>query len=174
MFLVSSVIEKCNKMGGKTYLAYLNTEKAYDRVNRNLLCRLLSRNGHIDRIVSIISSMYEDTWAVYRLGDIKTEWVGSRRVVNQGCVLPPLLFGIYTEKLGVRLRNSGYGIRVGEERLGCLLYADDTVVMSEDCEELQEMLNTVAQYGRDIVLKFNSEKIQVLVVNGETGDEGRT
>lgn len=38
MFVVSSVIEKCNRIGGKTFLAFLDIENAYDRVNRSLLC----------------------------------------------------------------------------------------------------------------------------------------
>ena len=107
----------------------------------------MSKIGLSDRIVSIIKSMNEDTRAVYRLGDIETDWVGSQRGVRQGCVLSPLLFGLYTEELAVRLRKSGYGIRIGEDRLSCLLYADDIVIMSEDSGELQEMLNIVTQYG---------------------------
>lgn len=83
-----------------------------------------SRTGLSDRIVSIINSMHEDTWTVYRHGDTETEWVGSRRRVWQCCV---------------RLRNSGYGIWVGEERLSHLLYEDDITVMSEDSGKLQEM-----------------------------------
>ena len=174
MFVVSSVLEKGNKMGGKTYLAFLDIEKAYDRVNRSLLCRLLSKIGLSDRIVSIIRSMYDDTRAVYRLGDIETDWVGSRRGVRQGCVLSPLLFGLYTEELAVRLRKSGYEIRIGEDKLSSLLYADDIVIMSEDSGELQEMLNIVAQYGREFGMKYNNEKSQVLVLNGEAADVGRT
>ena len=44
MFVVSAVIDKMKKTGGKTYyLAFLDTEKAYDRVNRGLLCKLLAK-----------------------------------------------------------------------------------------------------------------------------------
>ncbi|KAF2359141.1 Reverse transcriptase domain [Trinorchestia longiramus] len=54
--------------------------------------------------------------------------VRSVRVVKQGCTLSPLLFGLCTEELGVLLRKSGFGLKVGEEKLSCLLYADDIFV----------------------------------------------
>ena len=50
------------------YLAFLDTEKAYDTVNRNLLYSLLNRTGLSDGIVSITHNMYEDTRTIYRLG----------------------------------------------------------------------------------------------------------
>ena len=42
------------------------------------------------------------------------------------------------------------GIRDGDDRLCCLLYADDIVIMREYGEELQRMLNVVSGYGRDL------------------------
>jgi len=56
------------------------------------------------------------------------------------------LFGVYTEELAVRMRKTGLGIRVGNERLSMVMYADDIVVVSEGSEELQEMLGVVTQW----------------------------
>ncbi|KAG0722455.1 EEF1A lysine methyltransferase 2 [Chionoecetes opilio] len=43
----------------------------------------------------------------------------------------------------------------------------DVVVLSENHNELQEMLNAVTEYGRDFNVSFSKEKSQVLVVNGK-------
>ena len=43
------------------------------------------------------------------------------------------------------MRKTGWGIRVGNEVLNILLYADDVVVMSEDHEELQKILDVVSK-----------------------------
>ena len=51
--------------------------------------------------------------------------------------------------------------------MGCLLYADDIVIMSECGEELQIMFDVVSGYGRNFNVKSSSEKSQVLVINGE-------
>ena len=57
--------------------------------------------------------------------------------------------------------------------LGCLLYADHIVIMSECGEESQRMLDAVSGHGRDLNVKFNSDKSQVLVINGGEDDAER-
>ena len=118
-----------------------------------------------DRIVSIKESMYTDTRAKYRMGDIETDWVELVRGVRQGCTLSPLLFNLYTEELTHRVKRVGKGIPVGDEKLSILLYADDVVIMAESSEDLQECLNAVHTYARDFKVRFSSEKSQVLVIN---------
>ena len=170
MFVVIEMIERMKKDGKKGYMAFLDIEKAYDRVNRNILCDVLSKIGMSEKLVNIIRSMYDNTRAVYKIGELETGWVRSKRGVRQGCILSPILFGLYTEELAVRIKRTGLGIRVGNERLSCLLYADDIVIMSESKDELQSMLDAVSGYGRDFQVRFSGEKSQVIVVNGEERD----
>ena len=102
--------------------------------------------------------MYVNTRAKYNLGTIETGWVRSKRGVRQGCILSPTLFSLYTEELAARLRRKNVGVRVGENKICVLLYADDVVVMSESAEELQELLDVVSEYGNDFGVNFSSEK----------------
>ncbi|KAG0725205.1 hypothetical protein GWK47_039070 [Chionoecetes opilio] len=53
------------------------------------------------------------------------------------------------------------------------MYADDVVILSENHNELQEMLNAVTEYGRDFNVRLSKEKSQVLVVNGDDSDADR-
>ena len=130
--------------------------------------------GLSEKIVNIIRSMYEDTKAKYRLGNIETEWVKSERGVRQGCILSPTLFSLYTEELAVRMRRMNAGVKVGTDRLCLLLYADDVVVMSECADELQSLLDVVGQYGRDFGVRFSSEKSKVIIVNRSQDEENIT
>ena len=114
--------------------------------------------------------MYESTKAKYNLGDIETDWVHSNRGVRQGCILSPVLFALYTEELAVRVRESNLGIRVGNERLSILMYADDIIIMSESSEELQQMLNIVNEYSLDFGVKFGMDKSLIMVLNGDEDD----
>ncbi|KAF2363654.1 Reverse transcriptase domain [Trinorchestia longiramus] len=166
LFVVSEVIERKRKENKKVHLAFLDIEKAYDRVDRRRLLDVLGKIGFSEKIVK---SLYENTCAVYRLGNLVTGQV-SVRGVRQGCTLSFLLFDLYTEELAVRLKMSGFGLKIGEEKLSCLLYADDIVVISESEQELQMMLEIVDGYSRDFKVKFGGDKSKVMVINGDETD----
>ncbi|KAF2360092.1 Reverse transcriptase domain [Trinorchestia longiramus] len=68
---------------------------------------------------------------------------------------------------------SGFGLKVGEEKLNCFLYADDIVVVSELKQELQRMLEIVNGYSRDFKVKFGGDKSKVMVINGDETDRAR-
>jgi len=63
------------------------------------------------------------------LGDIYAVNCG----VRQDGVLSPILFFIYVDDLIDELRNSGCGIYIGRLFVGCILYADDILLLSSSC-----------------------------------------
>ena len=140
------MIEKKRKDGGKLYLGFLDIEKPYDRVNREMLGKILGKIGLSANITNIVHSMYVDTRAKYRLGD-RNGLGEEQRGVRQG--LSPTLFSLYTEELAARMRRLNAGVRVGNDRIGVLLYADDVVVMSESVGELESLLDVVDGNGKD-------------------------
>jgi len=81
--------------------------------------------------------------------------------VRQGGVLPAILLSIYVDDLIDELRNSGgYGIYIGRLFLGCILYADDILLLSSTCYGLQSMLNCVLNLETNSIV-FNLAKTQV-------------
>ena len=104
---------------------------------------MFSSIGFPQKIVNLISSMYGNMKSKYIFGDIVTGWVNLERGVRQGYISSPLLFSIYTEELPARIRNSELGVKVNDDRLGSLLYADDVVLIGENKKMLQDMLNIV-------------------------------
>ena len=165
LYIIRELIDKNQKEKGTLYLAFLDIEKAYDKVNRHTLIQVLTSLGFHSKLCNIIKSMYTNTRARYIFGDIETNWVKLEKGVRQGCVLSPLLFSLYTEELAARIRNTGYGVRIGDSRLGVLIYADDVVLIADEEATLQGMLNVVASFGNEFSLSFNSKKCGVLIVN---------
>ena len=171
IFMVRELIERCKRENKSGYFAFLDIEKAYDRVNRELLCKVLSKCGLSEKFVRIIRSMYENTRARYMLGDIESDWVESKRGVRQGCILSPLLFALYTEELALRVKERGLGVTVGREKLCMLMYADDIIIMCETGNDLQELLDIVNGYGVDFCVKFSKDKSQIMVINDDRNEE---
>ena len=84
------------------------------------------------------------------LGDLFAVLCG----VRQGGVLSPALFALYVDDLVSQLRDSGYGVHVGSLFVGCVLYADDIVLLSESCDGLQKLVNICDTYGDVWDIKF--------------------
>ena len=78
--------------------------------------------------------------------------------VRQGGVLSPYLFAFYINDIINELKKSGYGIYIGAVFVGCILYADDIVLLYASCTGLQHMVNVCAQYGRMWDISFNPAK----------------
>ena len=78
--------------------------------------------------------------------------------VRQGGVLSPYLFSPYTDDVIRTLRKSGYGIYVGNIFTGCILYADDIILLSCSYCGLQKMVNICSEYGVHWDIKFNPTK----------------
>ena len=73
----------------------------------------------------------------------------------------------YIADLIKELRQSGHGIHVGTVFVGCILYADDIVLLSGNCYGLQKMVDIIcSHYGDRFGIRFNSSKSQQLSLAG--------
>ena len=67
-----------------------------------------------------------------------------RRGVRQECILSPMLFNLYMERVfRIFLENIDIGIKVNGTRINSLRYADDTALMANITEELQRLLDAI-------------------------------
>ena len=61
LFILHSLVDiYCNKNGKKLYTAFIDFEKAYDKVSRNLMLKKLHRFGIRGKIFNVIESMYRN------------------------------------------------------------------------------------------------------------------
>ena len=119
------------------YMAFVDLEKAFDRVPRDVIWWAMRKLGIDKWLVCLVQSMYKDVRSRVRVGDGYSEEFGVGVGVHQGSVLSPLLFIIVLEALS------------REFRTGCpweLLYADNLMISAESMEEL---LVKVQTWNRD-------------------------
>jgi len=86
-------------------------------------------------------------------------------VYDRGC-LSPVLFSLYIYGLIAHLKSFGYGIHVGSLFVGCVLYADDIVLVSASCQGLQQLINVCVKYGERWDIRFNPLKSHAVTVGG--------
>ena len=76
--------------------------------------------------------------------------------VRQGGILSPILFNIYVDVLISELKNSGIGCHISNVFVGCIMYADDLLILSPSVVGLQYMLDICSGYGRTHDIIFNA------------------
>jgi len=83
-----------------------------------------------------------------------------RAGVRQGGILSPVLFAVYVDVLVHRLKSANIGCKMFDIYYGCLLYADDIVLLAHTCtlNGMQQMLDICTEYGVDCDVKFNDSK----------------
>ena len=85
--------------------------------------------------------------------------------VRQGGILSPILSNLYVDELTDLLRNSGNGCFVNTTFVGCIMYADDLLLLSPSLRRMQSMLglNICTRFGMSRNIVFNVQKLYDLV-----------
>ena len=79
-------------------------------------------------------------------------------------MLSPCLSNLYTEHI-FGVMNTKKGIHIGGTTINNLRYADDTVLLAETEEDLQEILNEVNRIGKSFDMKMNGKKTKTMLVS---------
>ena len=93
-----------------------------------------------------------DQEAIVRTGHGTTDWFQIGKGVQQGCILSPCLFNLYTEynTQNARLDEAQAGIRIAGRNINNLGYADDTTLMAESEEGLKSFLMKVKKESEKV------------------------
>ena len=154
IFIVRQLQEKHLAANKLLYMAFVDLEKAFDRVPRDVIWWAMRKLGIDEWLVRLVQSMYKDLRSRVRVGSGYSEEFGVKVGVHQGSVLSPLLFIIVLEALS------------REFRTGCpweLLYADDLMISAESMEELLVKLKTWKAEMESKGLRVNMGKTKIMV-----------
>ena len=96
--------------------------------------------GIPDHLTCLLRNLYAGQEAMVRTEHGTTDWFQIRKGVCQGCILSPCLFNFYEEYIvrNTRLEEAQAGIKIARRNISHLRHADDTTLMAENEEELDE------------------------------------
>ena len=109
------------------------------------LWKALREMGIPDHFTCLVRNLYVGQEATVRTLYGTTDWFKIKKGVRQGCLLSPCLFNLYPEHIirNARLDELQAGIKIDGRNINNLRYADDTILMVESKEELQNLLMRV-------------------------------
>ena len=94
----------------------------------------------------------------------ESSWFEVFNGVKQGCILSPTLFSVVMLDLIDMLNEKQYGILYGNERVPCLLYADDITLIAENEQQFICMLQVAHSFVVKWNMSFNVDKSKVMVI----------
>ena len=105
------------------------------------------KTGIPDHLTCLLRNLYAGQEATVRTGHGTTDWFQIGKGVYQGYILSPCLFNLYAEYI---IKNAGLeetqaGIKIAGRNINKLRYADDTILMAENEEELKSLLMKVKE-----------------------------
>ena len=121
---------KCHRK--EIFAAYIDFSKAFDRVNRGYLWKILSHSGLNGKMMSAVKSLYNSVVCCVRINGMKSDYFDLTCGVKQGCILSPLLFNLFVNGCITNLKAQQKGVKLNHgEQVSVLAYADDIVILSE-------------------------------------------
>ena len=101
---------------------------------------------------------YNNSYVVIRNNSELTEKIPKTTGVKQGGPLSPRLFSLYINEATELLTAQTYGCNIKGTQTNILLYADDTVLLYEKVEELQQAIDILVKYCREHDIEINVKK----------------
>ena len=153
IFVVRQLQEKYLAANKRLYMAFVDLEKAFDRVPWKVIWWALRKLGVEEWIVRLVQGMYANARSRVRVGEGYSEVFGVKVGVHPGSVLSPLLFIIVLEALS---REFCSGVPWED------LCADDLVIIAESLEECVRLL-TWKEAMEKKGLRVNAGKIKIMI-----------
>ena len=117
------------------FIFKLDYEKAYDRVDRTFLLKMLASRGFSVKFISLVQSLLDNGSFGVRINDVNSDFFIDGRGVRQGDPISALLFNLTTDiftKMLIRAANNNLivGLLHGFNITGIISmqYADDTLL----------------------------------------------
>ena len=134
-------------------MAFVDLEKAFDRVPRKVIWWALRKLGVEEWIVRLVQGMYANAQSRVHVGEGYSEEFEVKVGVHQGSVLSPLLFIIVLEALSWEFRS---GVPWED------LYADDLVIIAYSLEEcVRRLFWKEAMEKKE--LRVNAGKTKIMI-----------
>ena len=165
--LIRDTLDFIDRTGETGILVSLDQEKAFDRVNRSFLLRLLEHLGFGPSFINCIYTLYNGANMRVIVNGFLSDEIPIRRGVRQGDSLSPMLYILCVEVLACKIRAcrdiegfllpgaGGTHFKVGQ-------YADDTTSLVKNVASLHNLFREVRLYELGTGAKLNVSKTEAM------------
>src|SRR5688572_5731917 len=133
-------------------------------MDKSLMWKTLKEMGIPTHLIMLLKSLYENQEAVVRTEHGDTGKFRIGKGVRQGCILSPVLFNLYAERIirMAELETADEGVKIAGQILNNLRYADDTTLLAGRKEDLAELIKRLRRESEKAGLYFNIKKTKIM------------
>ena len=164
IFCYNILAQKHLEVDRDLYTCFIDYSKAFDKVHHDQLIACLEKIGVDGRDIRIIANLYWHQKAAIRIQNQLSPFTSIQRGVRQGCVLSPYLFNIYTEFIFRECEHLP-GINIHGTNINNLRYADDTALITDNQDNLQNLVTKVKEESGKAGLHMNVKKTKTMLIS---------
>jgi len=151
MFCLRMLQEKMREYQTDLHMVFVNLEKAYDIVPRDLIWYCLRKKSVPEHYVKIIRDMYKNCTTSVTTSEGATEEIDIEVGLHQGSALSSFLFIVILDVISEK---------IDEKTPWAMLFADDLVICDREGERVEERLEAWHGHLEDAGLKVSRKKIE--------------
>ena len=164
LFTLARILEGAWEYAHPVYMCFVDLEKAYDRVPREILWGVLWEYGVRGALLRAIQSLYAQSKSCVQVHGNKSDLFPVGVSLRQGCTLSPILLVIFMDRISRRSRGEE-GLQFGVLRISSLLFADDVVLLASSVCDLQHSLDRFAAECEAAGMKISTSKSEAVVLS---------
>ena len=158
------LIDYAKEKKKKLFICFIDFSKAYDRISRPKLFRLLANLGCGHIMLRALQLMYRNTKNI-----LKTAIINSKIGIKQGGSSSGLLFVLYMDVLAKMVRE----VCQQDDYLGSihsLMLMDDTALLATSRDTLLKRYDALVRFCEEYDMVINEDKTKLMVINGNRVD----
>lgn len=168
LLLTRDLIEYTKKKNIKGYILTVDQEKAFDKVDRNVVFKIMKRMNFGDKIIQWLKVIYKNPKSALYVNGHIAEIFETTRGIRQGCPLSAILYVIFAESLGnlIRKINKIIGLYLPgcREQAKIAQYADDTSFFISTRTNINYVFETLSDFEEAIGARIKPTKTKAITL----------